>query len=417
MVMFAVGCTPKPAPAPVAPPPTVVVVTPTPPPPTPDVEAEPEVPARPSAVHLDEGWVRNADDPSAPLIQLVVAEDYGDRGKKGVDTIVGAADSILACWEHAVSTEPRRASVNIRWRAPSEPDDDPLEINTGPATEVELGACVDAAVRKVVSRPEGRDFAVVTFQMFPRRDAVVLPRADERQVVAVRAGGSCWQWVDEPPCPPKKRCYVDRWERTACGDPPMRDDVSVRFGLGTPASGRAPLIDLRLVGGDGAVLWLARLPSAFVNHYGRYDVAEGPSVDATRGAYAVKFGAASITLADSGGIQVFDRRTGDRQLTWVAPERGERTLWFDDGTFSIRRGQQTCEGDAGHGAFFAECGDRSVFFDGYTLAVFSGAPLTLVASRHLGQRGNSLTGSGVAPQAALAAGGVRVSVRGTVFMH
>ena len=421
MLVLACGCAPKSAEAPAPPlanpdptaiaPPVESVVR------QPEV-AEPPAASTPPAVHVDKGWVHNVDDPRAPLIQLVVAESYGDGGAQGVETIVGAAGEILGCWEKTLATEPRRASANIRVRAPSDPAEDPIEIYIGPDTEIELKGCIDAVVRSKVKRPADGDVSIVTFKMFPHRDEVILRRAYEDRVVAVRTGGSCWQWEEEPPCPPNKRCYADRWERTECGHPTMRDSVSARFGLGTPVSGAAPLIDIRLVGGDGSVLWVSPLPSEFVGKYGKHDsAASGTSIAAAPGAFAVKFASTRVTVADSAGLQVFDRRTGDRQLTWAAPPRGERTLWFDGGKYSMQRGSETCQGDANHGAFFAECGDRSAIFDGYTLAVFSGNPPTLVASRHVGQRGNTVSGTAVEPRAVLQAGGVRLTVQGRVFMH
>ncbi|MEM6994960.1 MAG: hypothetical protein AAF721_30890, partial [Myxococcota bacterium] len=104
-------------------------------------------------------------------------------------------------------------------------------------------------------------------------------------------------------------------------------------------------------------------------------------------------------------------------LSWVAPERAQPTLWFDDGEYTIRRGATTCQGDARHGSWYAECGDRRVYFDGHSLAVFTVAEPRHIATRHLGQGKNRLTGHGVSPSAKLSAGGVRVEIRGNVYMH
>ncbi|MEM6993755.1 MAG: hypothetical protein AAF721_24790, partial [Myxococcota bacterium] len=312
-----------------------------------------------TAHHVEEGWVRNPDDPSAPVAQLDRADDYGPTGAAVVQAIVDSASEILSCWEVAVAGGAKRGSVGIVVRAPSDPDDDLMVVNVAQDADAEVQRCIDTAVRKRLPMPAKGDVASVGFRFFSRRDEVVMQTVDPGGIVAVRAGGSCFQWREEGPCPPNKHCYASRWIRTRCGPPAMRDDVSVRFGLGTPKGDRASLIDARLVAGDGTVLWLTALPSAFVVGYGDvHEVAKGPSVAAAPSAFAVTFARETVTVADAVGVQIFGRTDGKARLSWVAPERAQPTLWFDDGEYTIRRGATTCQGDARHGSWYAECGDR-----------------------------------------------------------
>ncbi|MBL4685144.1 MAG: hypothetical protein JKY37_11185 [Nannocystaceae bacterium] len=369
----------------------------------------------PVAVHTELGWVHDVDDPAAPIIHLTVADGFGQGGDVGVDAIVGAAGDILSCWEVALQEEERVVSVAIRLRAPSDPATDALTV-AADMSEGELVRCVDDVLRDVVPTPQKSAVSWVTFAMLPRRDHVRLRKAQDELVVAVRASGSCWQWEDRGPCPPNKRCFADSWVRTDCGLPAMRDDVVARFGLDAPADGRAALTDTRLVGGDG-IVWTSPLPSEFIAHYGRnYDSAIGPSVQVAPAAFAVQFTPATLLIADHAGVQLLDRSSGARTLSWAAPPRGERVLWFDSGHYSIRYGTQRCEGDAHNGAFFVDCGSRMIFFDGYTAAVFAGEPLALLGVRHLGQRGTTLSGTAVAPRASLRAGRTDIVIDGRVFM-
>lgn len=389
--------------------------------------AEPESPEDPlaaeptprvaAALRVEEGWVRTPDDPNAPLIQLQRVDGHGASGAAALETIVGAASGILRCWEVAVAAGAKRGSVGIHVRRPTEPDGDPLRVDFGQDADPEAQRCIDAAVRKRLTMPEQGDSASVGFMFFSRRENVVMATLDPGGEVAVRAGSSCWQWKEEGPCPAHKRCYASRWIRTSCGAPAMRDDVSVRFGLGTPKGERAPLSDARLVGGDGTVLWVTPLASDFLVGYGEYRVSKEGSIAATTSAYAVEFARETVTVADAVGLQIYKRIGGKRLLSWAAPERGESTLWFDDGRYVIRRGKTVCEGDAGRGGWYAKCGDRRVYFDGYSLAVFGASTAKLIATRHLGQGKNRLTGRGTSPSAELSTGGVQVEIRGNVFMH
>ena len=125
-----------------------------------------------------------------------------------------------------------------------------------------------------------------------------------------------------------------------------------------------------------------------------------------------------MIVADRAGVRVYDRRTGESRFRHVSPDPEASRLWFDDGSFTARRGTQRCKGDARSGAFAARCGDDLLYFDGHALAVISVASsVWLRGQTTLGEPGSTRGGNAVRPTASLTAAGYRVRIEGMVYMH
>lgn len=411
MACLLLGCQPAPVttpvtvvPEPIAKPSPVEPVKPVEPPPSKAIE-EPE-----PLIHSELGWVRDADDPAAPLVQLQDAKSFGAGGDALVEAIVGTADSLLSCWETRNESVDGRVNVRVDLRAPSDPADDPLNVSAANQTAASVVQCADEALRKVVPRPGEGAGAVVLFTMFPRRDEAQLRRANPDELVAVRVAGTCWQWEDYP-CKPHKHCKADEWVRTTCGEPTQRDDVALHYGLGTPKDGYADAVDVRLVQGDGTVLWLQ--PLAF--ELGRaFQAAPSVAIDTT--AFGVHMGHESLVVADAQGVRTYDRTTGATSMTWSV-EPGDPRMWFDKGEFVLSRGnKELCRGEAGHGSFFADCGELRVYFDGHTAALLEGDPPRVVVQAALGERGAKLESS-VMPRAEFRLGKYRLKIDGIIYLE
>jgi hypothetical protein len=374
-------------------------------------------------VRLDSGWVRDADDPAAPLLRLDHLDYTGDSSRASAQAVLAVVDELLACWEaHPPVPALPSAQLHIRTHARDAIGVDPLEVLTWPVEAADLQTCAHAVIRDVVSVPGSGQGLRMSLRIFAHRSEATLRRADPSRIVAVRDAGSCWQW-ETYPCKPHKHCMAPEFIRTECGAPTQRDDVRVAFGLGPPnAAGLAPPVDVRLVNAAGDVLWLTPLPPELVARYGaRYEASDAPAAVLRDGVdtFSLQLGPASITIADAAGRQILDRATGALLASWVAPvvDPAAPTLYFDDGTFESRRAGKPCQGDAGHGHFWGTCGDRTLWFDGHTLAVFADDPPRLVGRAAIGERGVTVRGATVVPEVTLRAGGLRVRIAGHIYLE
>ena len=388
-------------------------------PPSPEPTPQSAEPTPSSPVHLDIGWVRDADDPSAPVLQLTTLVHHGASAKSHVARLLADVGPLLACATSAISEAQPRASFQIRLRRADAPDDDPLRIDVQPTEATSLARCLDEAVRPKLETVATGDVAVLSFRVFVDRDESFLREADDDRVVSVREAGTCWQWPTYP-CAPHKMCRAAEFVRTTCGEPTMRDDVSLSFSLGpADARGHAAPVELRLLGGDGQTLWTTALPEATQQRYGpRFAVADAPIVLRPGGnVLDTSMGIEHVLVADTAGLHVYARRTGELLGEWLAPPRQEPTMQFDGGQVVVRRRRATCSGDAGHGSFFVSCDDRFVWFDGHTLAVFAGADPRPRATKALGNAGAKLRGETLTPALSVSAGGVSVEVKGQIFVQ
>lgn len=381
--------------------------------------AQPAPGPRPGPVHLEIGWVRDADDPTAAVLQLTRLAEHGPTAQATVDAVLGRVDALLSCGTDAIDEDPRQPSFQIRVRGPDAPDDDPIRIDVQPTEAEALARCIDAAVRSHVTTPARGDVAVFSFRVFADRDAATLRRARDDRLVAVRDAGTCWQW-ETYPCAPHKHCRAPEFIRTSCGEPAMRDDVTLRWTLGNKdASGRAAPTGIELVAGDGATVWATALSEAAQRRYGsRFAIADAPIEIRPRAtAFAVSLGVVHVIVADAAGVHVFERRTGDLVAQWLAPPREEPAMQFDGGEVSIRRRGKTCRADAGQGRFFVACDDRWIWFDGHTMAVLQGDAVGHLATKTVGERGAKLTGGTLTPALTVRAAGVTVDVTGQIFVQ
>ncbi len=417
--------------APASRPPSIVPSSPattTPPPTTtavPDAPAADPAPAvherRSPPVHLEVGWIDDVDDPAAPVLHLTSLVHHGGSARAFVDHVLADVGPLLACATAAAGDARGQVSFQVRVRGSASTDSDPLEIDVHPdETEEEaLAKCIEATVRPRVEEVAAGDLAYLSFRRFPDRDAVFLRPADDARIVAVRAAGTCWQW-ETYPCAPHKHCMAPEFVRTSCGDPTMRDDVSLVFALG-PADerGRAGPTELVLRDGAGATLWATPLPESTRTRYGsRFAVADAPIVLRPGGnVLALQMEVDRLVVADTAGLHAWRRRTGELVGEWLAPARAEPTMQFDGGQVRVHRRSRTCTGDAGHGTFFISCDDREVWFDGHTLAIFGDGQTRPLSTKTLGTAGMKLRGETLTPTLSAATGGVSVEISGQIFVQ
>jgi len=414
LLLAGFGCRPTPAAAPYVPAPAPAAATPVPlEPPAEAPTAAPETEPQRKLLQTELGWVRAADDPAAATLQLRRANGFGPGGDALVESIVGTADALLTCWEQRDSSVDGRVTLRVDLRSPADPGDDPLSVSSGNQTADPVVQCADEALRAVVPRPTEGAGAVVLFTMVPRHDQARVRRASPDELVAVRVGGTCWQWEDYP-CAPNKHCKADEWVPTTCGEPTQRDDVQLHFGLGTPTDGYASPVDIRLLGGDATVLWRQPLSETLASKYGRAFPAAA-SAELGRVAYGVDMGLKTLTIGDAHGVRAYDRSNGNSLMSWSA-DVGEPRMWFDDGEFVLVRGnKEVCRGNAGHGGFFATCGETRVYFNGHTAALLEGDPLRVAFETALGQREAKLESS-VMPTAKIRLGKYRLEVKGIIYL-
>lgn len=87
----------------------------------------------------------------------------------------------------------------------------------------------------------------------------------------------------------------------------------------------------------------------------------------------------AVVIGDPSGLLVLGRRDGSVLLDYADPPREEgEHLFFDRGSYTIQAsGGRAWSGDTRKAAFVAKCGDRLVYFNGRTMAVFGTDPWKL----------------------------------------
>lgn len=372
-------------------------------------------------MRTEQGWTFDPGSAQAARLDVTHADDWGAGGPALQEAIADCAGPLLACGEarFAQPNPPDRVTFHVDLRSGQGEHHDPLGVDIRPREEAALRRCLDAALRSRLPRPADDEGAVASFVLIAPGGERRVGGPFEDRLVSVHFGGACWQWEQEPPCPPNKRCHASKFVRTSCGEPTQREDVTLHFGLGPPQGDRAAPSDVRLLGGDGTVLWLTALPGPLAERYGpRFVVGEASvALHASDVAFGVRYGVDQIVIADGTGVHSFDRRRGTLLASWTAPVP-PRKMWFDGGEYKLaRKGVTECEGDAGQGAFFRPCRDGWLFFDGFTAAYLAGDPLSLRAATDLDASKSLVSGDAVSPRARLRLDKRVLTIRGQVFME
>ncbi|MEM7155525.1 MAG: hypothetical protein AAF799_21935 [Myxococcota bacterium] len=413
------------APLPAPPPEPTADVQAEPAPQPPPVEATPTPPPPPPAlVFVGDGWVRDPDDPQAPLIRLIRLDPASEDPPTATQALLDGLEPLMECYEAVLQTNPDwRFTLSLHRDEPREPGDDDLGLFVrpeAPGFEVCARLSFQQVLPKLADDPHGR----YAMRAYPRRsDAprLRMPRAEDE--VTQRHGGSCWTYENYP-CAPKKRCKAPEWVRSQCHHPAERPGVALRWALQPVDRGRQAIVGLELVGTDDEVVWTVPLDADDAERMGNLARDDAQRhLDHFRdrrlpGSLWVELRPTAIVVADRAGVRAMDRRSGRVVFRYAAPPPPESKFWFDGGTYVARRGSRRCEGDAGHGAFAALCGPDLLYFDGHTFAVIeteSGFSVRGETSQPQ-HRGNA-PGSGVRPVAAYRAARVRLDLEGIIYLE
>lgn len=360
----------------------------------------------------DLGFMRGEPTANAPLLRATTLEPFEERGDELAQAVVGQLDRVFDCLEHHVPT--KRAWLSVRVGLGGKPES--VEVSAGPedAVDEELQTCLQAVFEPLRVTDESASGAFA-FEYFPEASkAGRLPEAQPGQKAAIRYGGACFVWIEEPPCPPNKRCYPDRWEPSMCPHRAQQDGVYLRHDLNRAAAkqGWAESTALELVDPNGQPIWRNEWTPQEAERLPKFD----PNVDygdKVHG-YIVEYGDATIRIADHLGVREYDRKTGARGAAWNAPKSASQ-FFVDTGTFATR-GKAKCKGDTDHGQFATTCGKSLLYFNGYTFAVLDAQTLVPKAVTNLDAKTSSREADGADIVAKLAAGGVKLTIRGIIYM-
>ena len=389
--------------------------------PTPTAEPVPV----PKLALVDEDWVWDDGDPSGPLLRIVELQSANDDDPAAVRALLGVLEPLMACYDAELGRTPELiVTLTIRRTSPTAADREGLSIDEDTREPTGIPACARPFLVRVLpgqaQDPQGR-YAV---RLFPHRDrAPALRLPDHDDAVIEREGGSCFT-MHTHPCKPHKHCMGPTWERTRCRHPADRPGVAVRWAFGAATDGLWPRTGVDLVGIDGGLVWRAVLDPEDAARLGPLQLDEARQhlerfrSDPLPGSLSVAIEPTRVVLADRAGVRVYDRRTGKRGFRYAPPATEEPRMFFDEGTFTARKGKLRCTGKAAHGEFVARCGDALLWFDGHALAVIDyGPPMTLDGQTTLADDTSTRTGGGIRPKASLRVAGWRVVVEGIVFVQ
>jgi len=195
--------------------------------PAPDVAPEPQPPAAaedgPKVVFADDttfsGFVREAS-PDTMLIRVDTIEPFGPGADALAQRFVDSIPQLFLCYEeHPVAG---RSWLSVEVGKYGDPQS--VRVHLGPGeVDPALEACATQVLEAMCVTDESATglFALAVFDK--AADAIGLPAPMPGQRVESRYDAGCYRWIEEPPCPPRKRCEVDRWELSRCsGEGPVQ---------------------------------------------------------------------------------------------------------------------------------------------------------------------------------------------------
>lgn len=362
--------------------------------------------------YKDLGFMRGEPSPDAPLLRATVLEPFGEGGDALAQRVIDQLDPVFDCFEATPPVD--RAWISLRIGLDGNENGLTAQVGPDDAVEPGLESCVATAVEPL--RPVGPGAqGAFSFDYFPRAaDAPRLPEPGPSQRAAIRFGGACFVWIEEPPCPPRKRCFPDRWEPSMCPHRADQQGVYLRHHLADePVRGNwSESEGLELTDPHGQPIWLAPWVDGENKQIQRFDAANDPFPPYRP--YLLEMEDETIRVADDLGVRTHVRQTGERSRTWAAPPSGGG-LFVDSATFRVQ-GKATCSGKTEHGRFAAVCGPWLLYFDNYTFAILDNQTLVPKAVTNLDAKTSSSHADGADVVYKLRAGGLKLTVRGIVYM-
>lgn len=164
------------------------------------------------------GFTREGQ-PDGLLIRVVTIEPFGPDAEALAQGFVEVMPQIYGCYEqHPVAG---RSWLSVEVGKYGEPKS--IKVHLGPGeVDPALDACASKAMQSL-HVPDEASIALFSLEVFSNAaDASTLPPAEPGQRVEARYGAGCYRWIEEPPCPPRKRCEVDRWELCVCQEAGVR---------------------------------------------------------------------------------------------------------------------------------------------------------------------------------------------------
>lgn len=146
------------------------------------------------------------------LIRVSTIEPFGPDADALARGFVEVIPQIYGCYEQHPVEGRSWLSVEVGKNGPKS-----IQVRLGPGeVDPALDACAAKAMQSLLV-PSESSIALFTLEVFGETaDASALPPAEPGQRVEARYGAGCYRWIEEPPCPPRKRCEVDRWELCVC---------------------------------------------------------------------------------------------------------------------------------------------------------------------------------------------------------
>ncbi len=147
------------------------------------------------------------------LIRVDTIEPFGPDAEALALGFVESIPRIYACYEqHPVAGRSWLGVEVGKYGAPKS-----IRVHLGPGdVDPQLEACAREALASL-RVPDDSSIAVFGLTVFSEAaDAIALPEPAPGQRVEARYGAGCYRWIEEPPCPPRKRCQADRWELCRC---------------------------------------------------------------------------------------------------------------------------------------------------------------------------------------------------------
>ena len=139
-------------------------------------------------------------------------EPFGPDADALAQGFVDVIPQIHRCYEQHPVAGRSWLGVEVGKNAPKS-----IQVRLGPGeVDPALDACASKAMQSLLV-PSESSIALFTLEVFGEAaDASALPPAEPGQRMEARYGAGCYRWIEEPPCPPRKRCEVDRWELCVC---------------------------------------------------------------------------------------------------------------------------------------------------------------------------------------------------------
>jgi hypothetical protein len=126
-----------------------------------------------------------------------------------------------------------------------------------------------------------------------------------------------------------------------------------------------------------------------------------------------------VAIGDTSGLLILDRKDGSVIMDYSDEqfERGE-FLFFDKGTYTITNPTgESWSGETRRAAFIAPCGKKLIFFNGYTMALFTMDPWKLVTALQYRENLYRLPSRPAHSMTRFTIDGTDVLLEGIIYLH